>query len=197
MSEQNEDAVVEKSYLELLEEHICDLATNHDEHTVNTTTHIERLLSWIAQQLKRQVTCGLNSGEDHRILLDRYQTLVLDMGRQGGGVMLTQMLANEKALVFDAAKASNVRSSRPLGVPAIDEAVYAPLKKAKIIEGDAAAFLHELNTDQYEAVIIFGTRALSCNIGEGTTIEFDTKSFREQLYYLGKRDKLKHVLVIG
>lgn len=197
MSEVNEDAVVEKSYLELLEEHICDLATNHDEHTVNTTAHIERLLSWISQQLKRQVTCGLNAGEDHHILLDRYQTLVLDMGRQGGGAMLTQMLANEKALVFDASPVGDLLSARPQGIPAIDEAVYAPLKKAKIIKADAAAFLHELNTNQYEAVIIFGTRALSCNIGEGTTISFTTQHFREQLYYLGKRDKLKHVLIIG
>lgn len=187
----------DKSYLQLLEDHIGNLLTNSDEHTVSTVAHMERLLSWIAQQLKRQVMCGLNAGEDHHILLDRYQTLVLDMGRQGGGAMLTQMLANEKALVFDASPVGDLLTARPQGIPAIDEAIYAPLKGAKIIKADAAAFLHELNTNQYEAVIIFGTRALSCNIGEGTTIEFNTQQFREQLYYVGARDKLKHVLIIG
>jgi hypothetical protein len=186
-----------KSYLELLENQICDLATSYDPHTTNTMQHIEQLLGWIHSVLKRQLMSASFAGEDRHIALDRYQTFVLDMGRQGGNLITAQMLANEKTLVFDAPSTGNVLLARPQGIPSIDEAVYGPLKQAKVIQGDAAAFLHELNTDKYEAVVIYGTRSLTVNIGEASTAEFTTQHFREQLYYLGKRDSLKHVLIIG
>lgn len=185
-----------KSYLELLENQICDLATSYDPHTTNTMQHIEQLLGWIHSVLKRQLMSASFAGEDRHIALDRYQTFVLDMGRQGGNLITAQMLANEKTLVFDAGP-GNVLSARPQGIPSIDEAVYSPLKQAKVIQGDTAAFLHELNTDKYEAVVIYGTRSLTVNIGEGSTDERANVTFRDHLYYLGKRDNLKHVLIIG
>lgn len=186
-----------KSYLELLENQIFELATNSDPHTVNTLSHIEQLLSWVHSVLKRQLMSTLNAGAEHRDALDRYQTFGLDMGRQGGNLITAQMLANEKTLVFDAQPIGDLLQARPQGIPAIDENIYAGLKQAKIVKNDVAGFFYELDTDKYEAVVIYGTRSLAINIGEGTTCGFSTQEFRNQLYYNGKRSNLKHVLIIG
>lgn len=188
---------LKQSYLAWLKDANIDRQLNQDPHTVNTLQHMLPVLEWIHTNLKRQDMAASFSGEAHDVALEHYRTFVLDMGRQGGNAMLAQLLCNEDTLLFDATDYSDLVGYRVQGIPAIDESIYAHLKKAKVVKNDTAAFMAELDTNKYVTVVIYGTRSLSRFIGEGTAKEYTTRSFRDTLFYSPNRENLKHVLIIG